>query len=261
MQNAKYGVQKIFNFALESPAATSSDRFVTTAGIFVAGDCKISKDNGALANTTNLPVQTSGAMYSLTLTAAEMQADDINILLVDQNGPVWRDLIMQITTRDGLGQMIRTKLATAGAASTITLDAAASAVDSFYNDLSIALLGGTGADQVRVITGYVGATKVATVNRAWSTVPDATSVFSLARGADVWDALQGTEITNANLTAVATRSMRVIMQSLFMRFYNLVNQTSGVGGVQKIFQADSVTAIATCAVGDDGVTQSKAKAV
>jgi len=261
VQLGKWGVQKVFYFALESPAATSSDRFVTTAGIFVAGDSKISKDGGAFANTTNLPVQVSGALYAVTLTAAEMQADDIDVLIIDQNGPVWRDLILQVSTRLDIGLAVRTNLATAGAAATITLDAAASAVDNFYNELSIQIIGGTGVGQVRTAVSYVGATKVLSVNRAWTTNPDNTSVFTLARGGDVWDQIAGPEINNASLVATTTRSMRVLMQALFMRFYNLVNQTSGVGGVQKVFLADSVTALATMPVSDDGVTQSKGKAV
>ena len=36
---------------------------------------------------------------------------------------------------------------------------------------------GTGDDQVRRVTGYIGSTKVATVDRAWGTNPDATSGY------------------------------------------------------------------------------------
>lgn len=76
-------------------------------------------------------------------------------------------------------QTVRSNTAQAGAGSTITLDASASATDSIYNGLAVYLTGATGAGQVRVITGYVGATKVATVDRAWQTNPDATSTFAL----------------------------------------------------------------------------------
>lgn len=67
--------------------------------------------------------------------------------------------------------------AQAGGASTITLATTARAVDSYYNNRLITILSGTGAGQERKITGYVGATKVATVDSAWTTVPDATSVY------------------------------------------------------------------------------------
>lgn len=57
--------------------------------------------------------------------------------------------------------------AQAGAATTLTLAAAASAVDSTYNAKSLHLTDGT--DRRRKITGYVGATRVATVEARWQT--------------------------------------------------------------------------------------------
>jgi len=76
------------------------------------------------------------------------------------------------------GAIITAGTAAAGAAGTITL-AGTSAVDSFYNDTLIYLIGGTGAGQARLITGYVGSTKVATITPAWVTTPDATSVYAV----------------------------------------------------------------------------------
>ncbi|MGN7750559.1 hypothetical protein [Sinorhizobium sp. 22678] len=74
---------------------------------------------------------------------------------------------------------IVTGTAQAGAASTITLASDASAVDDFYNGLSIVILGGTGAAQSRTISDYVGSTRVATVSAAWTTPPDNTSVYQI----------------------------------------------------------------------------------
>lgn len=70
-----------------------------------------------------------------------------------------------------------TGTAQAGGASTITLDVGASAVDDFYNHQIIVITAGTGVGQTRVITDYVGATKVATVHAAWSVNPASNSVF------------------------------------------------------------------------------------
>lgn len=72
--------------------------------------------------------------------------------------------------------------AQAGAASTITLAAGSSAVNDNYLGASIGIVAGTGAGQVRMITGYVGATKVATVDKAWVTNPDATSQYNVNIG-------------------------------------------------------------------------------
>lgn len=72
-----------------------------------------------------------------------------------------------------------TGTAQAGAASTITLAAGASATNNAYKGMPISTTGGTGAGQKRVITGYVGSTKVATVTPAWTTQPDATTTYSI----------------------------------------------------------------------------------
>lgn len=76
----------------------------------------------------------------------------------------------------------RTGTAQAGAAQTITLDAGASGTDDLYKDHVIRITSGTGAGQIRRIASYVGATKVATVERAWGTSPDNTSVFRISQG-------------------------------------------------------------------------------
>ena len=78
--------------------------------------------------------------------------------------------------------VVRANTAQAGASTTITLDASASASDDAYNGNGITITSGTGVAQVRHITDYVGATKVATVSSAWTTNPDSTSVFEIGSG-------------------------------------------------------------------------------
>jgi len=74
--------------------------------------------------------------------------------------------------------MLRSGTAQAGASTTITLDAGASSLNGFYENYLIGITSGTGSGQTpRLITGYVGATKVATVSNLWATTPDNTSVF------------------------------------------------------------------------------------
>lgn len=106
----QYGVALDVYFTLNEPSATSSDRFVTGAIAaipIVAGDVQISKDGGAVANTTNLPTQVTAAkaLYKLVVTATEMQATNISILIVDQNGPAFRDCVITIETKLLLGQL------------------------------------------------------------------------------------------------------------------------------------------------------------
>jgi hypothetical protein len=62
---------------------------------------------------------------------------------------------------------------------TIKLALVSSATDDAYNVMYVTITSGTGSGQVRRITDYVGATKVATVNTAWTTTPDNTSVYAV----------------------------------------------------------------------------------
>jgi hypothetical protein len=75
--------------------------------------------------------------------------------------------------------VVRSSTAQAGTTSSIQLDASASATNNLYNGLLVWIFGGTGAGQVRGITGYNGTTKQATVDRAFITAPDSTSTFKL----------------------------------------------------------------------------------
>jgi len=87
-----------------------------------------------------------------------------------------------------LGNMAISQLsdtATAGTSTTITLPAAASAVNDYYNGSIIVITSGTGGGQARRVEDYNGTTKVATVVSAWETSPDATSEFSIVPFAPV----------------------------------------------------------------------------
>lgn len=76
-------------------------------------------------------------------------------------------------------QSVRSNTAQAGANGSITLDASASATDGFYTDAYVYLTGSTGVGQCRLISGYTGASKVATVTPNWSVNPDNTTTFAI----------------------------------------------------------------------------------
>lgn len=86
-------------------------------------------------------------------------------------GPFYRasGLSQTLTAADITGT------AAAGAASTITLDSYASSTNDIYNGMVIT----TDDGDVRVITDYVGATKVATVVPAWDNQPDGTTDYTI----------------------------------------------------------------------------------
>lgn len=71
-----------------------------------------------------------------------------------------------------------------GAASSITMPATPTlgsvlTNDQAYYGLAVYIYSGTGSGQRRWIIKYEGATRTATVDAAWATAPDATSIYSL----------------------------------------------------------------------------------
>jgi len=101
---------------------------------------------------------------------------------------------------------IRSNKAQAGASTTITLDASASAVDDFYVPCGIYLTGGTGAGQFRTIDSYNGTTKVADVSESWYVTPDNTTTFAIRpEGVAHADtrAINGNEISAGYLKSLA----------------------------------------------------------
>jgi hypothetical protein len=149
---------------------------------------------------------TASSLASDTLTAAKIAAD-VSAEIADA---VWDEATSGHTSAGTFGewyQPLRQNTAQAGGASTVTLDASASATNDIYKNQAIHILSGTGAGQTRIITAYNGTTKVATVNTAWATNPASDSVFQvLANGEDgsispagiadaVWDEARADHVT------------------------------------------------------------------
>jgi len=149
-----------------------------------------------------------------------------------------------------LGQHVqRANTAQAGGASTITLDASASATNDYYNGSLVTIVGGTGAGQSRVISDYVGATKVATVAKAWATNPSSDSVFFISAGDDVWESSPGAELSALPTYA---SSYGKLLQFLFQRFVYKRTQTATVF---TMYKDDGSTSFASGGVSDNGTTQ------
>lgn len=66
-----------------------------------------------------------------------------------------------------------------GSTYTITLALASSSTDEYYTNCIIVTTGGLGAGKARIIVAYNGVTKVATVDYAWSTIPNNTTTYSI----------------------------------------------------------------------------------
>jgi hypothetical protein len=81
------------------------------------------------------------------------------------------------------GQALATGVAQGGGASTITLAAGSSAVLGYYNQYYVRIAGGTGTlNEVKQVTGYDGATFIASVDSAWTTPPDNTTQYVIQEG-------------------------------------------------------------------------------
>ena len=96
---AKYGVQTSFRFAVIK--SSSSDLAATGDWTPATGDTKISKDGGNVANTSNNPSAVGGTgsvLWSITLTAAELQAGEVVIQIVDSATKAIEDQTLVIYT-------------------------------------------------------------------------------------------------------------------------------------------------------------------
>jgi hypothetical protein len=162
-------------------------------------DTEVSLDNGTFADATNevtLAKEVGGATASalgyITLTAAEMTADDVLVQVKSANC-----VTLMLNIRPQRIVAVRTGTAQAGANGTITLDANASAVDDYYNGMVIRTDDHTGAGQARLITDYNGSTKVASIAPNWETNPDNTTDYTVGY-------LVGPAANQVNVGAVAS---------------------------------------------------------
>lgn len=92
-KNAEY----IFYISLASQAQANTFQSNPT---LASGDFKVSIDGGALANPATLPAVTpaSSKLVKVTLSASEMNGDNIIFIASDAAGAEWRDLTVNIQT-------------------------------------------------------------------------------------------------------------------------------------------------------------------
>lgn len=91
----KYNTATSIYFPLIDAGAAD---FESTPVTFASGDTQISKDGGTFANTTNNPAHEGNGIYSLALTATEMQAALIVVTIIDSATKAWEDQAAIIAT-------------------------------------------------------------------------------------------------------------------------------------------------------------------
>ncbi len=132
-----------------------------------------------------------------TISEADQQVDQIWIYLMGGFlNTFYRVAVIPFTTSTGYwsldeftraadgspapANLIRANTAQAGGdTDKIKLDASASAVDDYYNNMLITITAGTSVGDHRTISDYDGTTKVATVSAVFTATPDATSKFAI----------------------------------------------------------------------------------
>lgn len=95
------------------------------------------------------------------------------------NGAIYRNAVLYGTT---ITRQQISKTAQGGSVNDIILEVASSSINDEYKDFRVALVGGTGAGQTRLISGSNGTTKVATVTVPFDIVPDSTTIYEILDG-------------------------------------------------------------------------------
>lgn len=94
----KYGTATTILFPLIDAGAQD---FEATPVTHASADTQISKNEAAFANTSNAFAHEGNGIYSLALTATEMEAARIVVTVIDQGTKAWEDQAVIITTYGG----------------------------------------------------------------------------------------------------------------------------------------------------------------
>lgn len=141
-----------------------------------SGDVKISKDGGAEANLNTLPSVTpaSGRHVKVTVSATEMDADNVKIVFSDASGSEWCDYSLTIQP-SSLGL---TGTVNDASASTTDFDSTLTGYgDDFFNGAFVLFTDGALQGQSRKISDYTSTSGNIVVATAFSSAPADTVPF------------------------------------------------------------------------------------
>ena len=235
----------VASFTIEATAALRP----TTAGRTLAVDAS----NKAPATIA------AGDLAANSVTASALATDAV----AEIADGVWDEALSGHVTAGTAGQriaIVRANTAQAGGATSITLDASASAVDDFYNDNLLFITGGTGVGQARVISDYNGTTKVATV-ATWATNPSSDSVFCIVPGGGT--TISGT--VDANVISISGDTTAADNAEAFFDGTGYAGTNNVIPTVTTVTTATAVTTvnglaanvITATAIANDAITAAK----
>ena len=148
-----------------------------------SGDAKVSLDGGALSNLATLPTVTpaSGKMVKVSLSAAEMDADDVTVVLSDASGAEWCDIVIDIKPA---GWLVPGAVNDASATTTGFVTNLASSTTDHYKGCFLVFTDGTIQNAGSKITAYNGATKAVTLSPALPAAPANNTPFVIVGRSD-----------------------------------------------------------------------------
>lgn len=226
-----YGVP----FGIEFPILDADGDLVTGA---TGLDSERSLNGDTFADCTNeaTEIATSSGMYYLLLTAAEMTADVVAVIVKTSSSGA-KTTVLTLYPRKLVS--LRSGTAQGGAAGYITLDASAGAKDDIWNGCLVVATIDSNVE-ARVISDYTGSSQQAAVVPNWNVTPDSDDTFVIYLP-------EGRQINEANLTTVnsATASgvdLDTDLTEILDRLgFLLARQTGAVADAQITTPAYSIT--------------------
>ena len=211
---------------------------IVAGGVGIAGNINI---NGNAVITGNLSIMGTTTNINTTNT---LITDNVLILNSGPAGSSNAALMIQRyqTNNDiGTGDVVTSQSNynytlpnQSGMSSTqIKLSVAANVVDGYYNGWWVKVLSGFSSGQVRQITGYVGSTRIATLNLAWTTqnpsIGDSVNLYDRSFVGLIWDELNdvfilGSTAQNPTTNLIVTGYSSIYADSSIL--YSSINSTS-----------------------------------
>lgn len=109
-----------------------------------------------------------------------MYADNsANDMFKESNGATLKNIAWD-SNLNGYALVQKERVCQGATSTTIVLDSSASAVDDYYNNLFIGIVSGDGYGELFLITDYDGATKTATIDGTWNTIPTTNSIYTIS---------------------------------------------------------------------------------
>jgi len=185
----KYGVEATVEFPLIDFGATD---YEATPVAHAAGDTTLVKNGASAGNTANAFAHVTKGLYKIVVSAAEMQAARIQVLIIDQTSPkAWEDQAITIET---YGNASAQHVFDLGTATVVLTDASLTAAKFAANAIAAAAIADGAFTSAKFADAFLSAAKIA---------DNAIAAAKIA--ADAVTKIQANLATSANQTTILAR--------------------------------------------------------